>query len=72
MIDNREDGVVPLTFGERRDQVHGYDLERKCLWGNWDFVYGDSSAVRECLVLLAHCTPLHIICDPLIHAWPPI
>jgi hypothetical protein len=67
----RENGVVPLAGRELGDQVHCYDLERKCVGRCGDAVEGDLRSFCKVLALLAFGAPFYVLCDPFIHVWPP-
>jgi hypothetical protein len=66
-----EDGVVSLAGRELGDQVHCYDLERKCVGRCGDTVEGDLRSFCEILALLAFGTPFYVLRDPFVHVRPP-
>jgi hypothetical protein len=71
MVHYREDGVVPVAGWELGDQVHCYNLEWECVGRCGDAVEGYFCLSREVLALLAFGTSSHVLCDPLVHVWPP-
>jgi hypothetical protein len=67
----REDGVVPVAGWELGDQVHCHNLEWECICWRGDVVEGHFCLSREVFALLAFGTSSYVLCDPLIHVWPP-
>jgi hypothetical protein len=71
MVYYREDGIVSVAGQELGDQVHGYDLEGEGVGWHGDSVEGYLCPFCEVFVLLAFCTPFHVLHDPFVHVWPP-
>jgi hypothetical protein len=66
-----KDGIVSVAVRELGDQVHCDGLEWECVGRRGDAVEGYFCSFREVLALLAFGTSFHVLCDPLVHVWPP-
>ena len=71
MVYYREDGIISVADWELGNQVHGYDLEGEGVGWCGDSIEGYSCSFGEVLVLLAFRAPFYVLCDPLVHVWPP-
>ncbi len=64
MIDDGENAVISSALQQSCDQVHGDLGKGGHIVGYHDLVEWDTGLVGKVLVLLAHCTPFHILLNP--------
>jgi hypothetical protein len=70
MVNYGENGVFVTYFWEACDQAHQYLLEWASVYWGVNLVEGNLGAVDKDFILLASCTPFHILSDPMAHSWP--
>ena len=71
MVDDSEDGVVSLAFGELGNQVHCHFFERKLFGGGREWEQRNFLLVGEVFVLLADGASFYKVSYPPVHSRPP-